>query len=92
MSLEDMIHRFTANPAKRFQLSGRGMIKPGYAADIVLFDSEQIIDTATYEDPDQFPIGIPYVIVNGQMAVDSEKITGSLSGHALRRSPSNSTH
>lgn len=92
MSLEDMIHRFTANPAKRFQLSGRGMIKPGYAADIVIFDSEQIIDTATYEDPDQFPIGIPYVIVNGQMAVDSEKITGSLSGHALRRSPSNSTH
>ena len=92
MSLEAMIQRFTENPAKRFQLSCRGLIKTGYVADIVIFDSEHIIDTATYEDPEQFPIGIPYVLVNGEVAVDSEKITGSLSGHALRRSVTNSNH
>ena len=55
----------------------------GYKADVVVFDSEHVIDTATYDDPKQFPIGIPFVLVNGQVAVDSERCTGVMAGQAV---------
>lgn len=86
MSLEAMVQRMADNPARRFGLKGRGRIEVGYAADIVIFDADRVIDTATYDDPAQYPVGIPYVLVNGQLAVDDECCTGSLSGQALRRS------
>ena len=66
ISLETMINRMTDAPARRFGLTGRGRLERGYAADIVVFDAERIIDTATYDDPRQYPAGIPYVIVNGR--------------------------
>ena len=86
MSLEDMVQRMADNPARRFGLKGRGRIENGYAADMVVFDADRVIDTATYDDPAQYPAGIPYVLVNGRIAVDDERCTGSLSGQALRRS------
>ena len=86
MSLEAMVQRMADNPARRFGLKGRGRIEKGYAADIVVFDADRVIDTATYDDPAQYPVGIPYVLVNGRIAVDDERCTGSLSGQALRRS------
>ena len=83
MSLEQMIQRIANNPAKTFNLKGRGLLKEGYFADIVIFDEDKIIDTATYDDAKQFPVGIPYVIVNGNIAVNNEVCTGLFAGHAV---------
>ncbi len=83
MSLEEMIQRVSNNPAKTFNLTNRGLLKEGYFADIVIFDEEKIIDTATYDDAKQFPIGIPYVIVNGSIAVNNENCTGIFAGQAV---------
>jgi N-acyl-D-amino-acid deacylase len=83
ISLETMISRMTDAPARRFGLQRRGRLERGYAADIVAFDADRIIDTATYDDPRQEPAGIPYVIVNGQVAVDGERCTGVLAGEAV---------
>ena len=80
------MQRMTDNPACRFGLKDRGRIELDYAADIVIFDAERLIDTATYDDPAQYPVGMHYVLVNGTIAVDAEQCTGSMSGQALRRS------
>jgi len=68
------------------QLQDRGRIAQGYAADLVVFDADRVIATSSYDDPEQYPVGIPYVLVNGVIAVDAERCTGSMSGQALRRS------
>ena len=83
ISLETMIQRMTDAPARRFGLTRRGRLEPGYRADVTVFDAERIIDTATYDDPRQEPAGIPYVIVNGRLAVDGERCTGVLAGEAV---------
>ena len=83
ISLEQMIQRISNNPAKTFKLKGRGLLKEGYFADIVIFDEDKIIDTATYDDAKQFPVGIPYVIVNGSIAVNNEVCTGVFAGQAV---------
>ena len=83
ITLEGMVHRMTDRPARRFGLTRRGRIEKGYYADITVFDAEHVIDTATYDDPRQFPIGIPHVLVNGQVAVDNERCTGVLAGQAV---------
>ena len=83
LGLEEMVQRMTENPALRFGLTKRGRLAEGYYADIVVFDAETIIDTATYEDPKQFPLGIPFVLVNGQIAVDNGRCTGVMAGQAV---------
>ena len=83
MSLEQMVQRMTENPARRFGLTRRGRIETGYYADLVVFDPEHIIDNATYDDPNQFPTGIPFVVVNGEVAVEHERCTGVLAGQAV---------
>ena len=83
LTLEQMVQRMTDNPARRFGLTGRGRIESGYYADVVVFDPERVIDTATYDDPRQFPVGIPYVLVNGEVAVDNDQCTGVLAGRAI---------
>ena len=83
MSLESMVQRMTDNAARRFGLTGRGRLEQGYFADVVVFDADRIIDTATYDDPQQYPVGIPFVIVNGQVAVDQERCTGVMAGQAI---------
>ncbi len=83
MTLEQMVQRMTDNPARRFGLTGRGRIQRGYFADVAVFDAERIIDNATYDDPRQYPSGIPFVLVNGQVAVDQERCTGVLAGQAV---------
>ena len=55
----------TENPVQRFGLTKRGRIKKLYYADIVVFDPDRIIDTDTYDDPRQYPVGNPFVLVNG---------------------------
>ena len=83
LNIEQMIQRMTQNPAKRFGLNKRGALLEGNYADLVIFDQDQIIDTATYDNPKQFPIGIPYVVINGEIAVNKEVCTGSISGQAI---------
>jgi N-acyl-D-aspartate/D-glutamate deacylase len=83
LSLEQMVQRMTDAPARRFGLRRRGRIERGCNADLVVFDAERINDNATYDDPRQFPTGIPFVIVNGGVAVDHERCTGLLGGQAI---------
>ena len=83
LNLEQMVQRMTDNAAQRFGLTRRGRIESGYFADVALFDAELIIDNATYDDPRQFPTGVPFVLVNGQVAVEREECTGVLAGHAV---------
>jgi N-acyl-D-aspartate/D-glutamate deacylase len=81
--LETMVQRMTDAPARRFGLTRRGRLVAGHFADVVVFDAERVIDNSTYDDPCRFPSGIPYVVVNGQVAVDGERPTGVLAGQAV---------
>ncbi len=83
MSLETMVQRMTDNPARRFGLTGRGRIQEGYFADVVVFDPDTVIDTATFEDPMHHPVGIPHVLVNGAIAVEDGECTGVMAGQAV---------
>ena len=65
ISLEDAIRKMTSLPAQTFGFRDRGLIREGFAADLVIFDENTIIDQATFDKPHQFPLGISYVIVNG---------------------------
>jgi N-acyl-D-amino-acid deacylase len=82
-SLEQVVQRVTQNPAERFQLKGRGVLRKGNFADVVVFDADRISDLSSFEDPRVHPAGIPFVIVNGKVAVDHERCTGVLAGEAL---------
>jgi N-acyl-D-amino-acid deacylase len=73
----------TDRPARRFGIAQRGRIQKDYYADITLFDAERVVDTATFDDPRKHPVGIPYVLVNGQVAVDDDRCTGVLAGQAV---------
>jgi N-acyl-D-amino-acid deacylase len=69
LTLEQAIHKMTALPASRVQLRDRGTLAVGQAADLVVFDASRVADTATYEQPFQYPVGISLVVVNGQVAL-----------------------
>ncbi len=85
MSMNEAIHKITMLPAKTFGIRGRGIIKKGAFADIVIFDVKKIIDKATFDNPFLKPAGIYYVIVNGVPAVSEGKFTGQTAGRVLRR-------
>ena len=84
LGLEECVRKLTAIPAARLGLKDRGMLRPGNSADLVIFDPATVQDTATYENPRSHPLGIPYVIVNGQIVKDNDEQTDSLPGRALR--------
>ena len=85
LSLEAAIHKMTGAPAERVGLlRERGVIRQGLFADIVVFDPDKVIDRATFESPNQYPIGIEYVLVNGKVSVDKGQRTGALAGRVLR--------
>ena len=85
--MEQAIRAATGLPAGILGLKDRGLIKPGYAADLVVFDPAAIADRATYEKPHQYAAGIPYVLINGRLAVDGGKLTGILASKPLPRNP-----
>ena len=85
MPLEQAIRKITALPAQREHLTGRGLVKEGFFADITIFDPATIIDKATYANPTQISQGIKYVIVNGQVAFEDGHLTGAMAGRALKR-------
>lgn len=76
LPIETAIRKITSLPAQREHLEGRGLLKPGFFADITIFDPATIIDHATYTKPDQLSTGVDYVIVNGQLEYDGGKLTG----------------
>ena len=76
----------TALPAQRLGLKDRGILRDGMKADIVVFNPDTVRATATFEDPKQFPVGIDYVLGNGQPVIDGGVHTGAHPGRALRRS------
>ncbi|HEU5452123.1 MAG TPA: D-aminoacylase [Terriglobales bacterium] len=84
LTLEDAIRKFTSLPAQREKLHDRGEVKPGYFADITIFDPQKVDDVATYENPAQQSVGIEYVLVNGVVELEHGKLTGQLGGRPLR--------
>ena len=83
--LEEMIKKMTAIPASRFGFDKRGLLQPGYYADMVVFNPDKIADRATWVNPHQYPVGVEYVIVNGQVVVEHGEHTGRLPGKILRK-------
>ncbi len=83
LPLEEAIRKMTSWPATRMRLASRGMIKEGNWADVVIFDYDKIQDLATYEKPLLSPVGIDYVLVNGQVVIENGKHTGARPGHVL---------
>ncbi|WP_371496835.1 D-aminoacylase [Kitasatospora sp. NBC_00374] len=85
LGLEETVARMTGRPARRLGLHRRGVIRPGYAADLVLFDPRTVRDTATFDRPRSPAAGIPYVFVGGTAVIDDSRPTGARPGRALRR-------
>jgi len=85
LTLEQAIRKMTSFPAQRFGLQSRGLLKPGMVADIVVVDPDTVVDTATYQEPHQLPKGIEYVMVNGEITVQSSEPLGTLAGRTLRK-------
>lgn len=84
VSLEAAIHKMSGFPATRFGLRDRGFVRPGYGADLVLFDPATVADEATWADPFRAPTGIARVLVNGETVVAAGEPTGALPGRVLR--------
>jgi N-acyl-D-amino-acid deacylase len=84
LGLEECVAHLTGRAAKRLRLADRGLVREGYAADLVLFDQNTIADTATFDEPRQQAAGIPYVLVNGTPVIDDGRHTGNLPGHSIR--------
>ncbi len=84
VSLEDAVRKMTSLPAQTFGFRDRGLIREGFAADLVIFDEKTISDRATYDQPHQFPVGISYVLVNGAVVLSNDQITEVRPGVALR--------
>jgi N-acyl-D-amino-acid deacylase len=85
LPLEEMLKKITSLVAQRFGLEKRGVIERNYFADLVVFDPNKIIDRATYTNPHQYPQGIEYVLVNGQVVIQNGEHTGQLPGMILRK-------
>ena len=83
ISLEEAIRRMTSLPAQKFQLNGRGLLREGYAADIAIFNENEVTDLATFERPHAYSTGFHYVLVNGVVTVDNGKHNGQRAGKAL---------
>lgn len=84
-SLSEAVRKMAALPAQRFGLNDRGMVREGYAADLLLFDPETVLDTASFTEPVKLAIGIESVWVNGTLSYCSHSSTGQRAGRFLPR-------
>jgi len=88
LSLEAAVHKMTGATARALKLLDRGLLQPGYRADVTIFDPDDFTDRATYGDPHQYPTGErTSVIVNGTLVVQNARHTGATPGRVLRRAP-----
>lgn len=85
LTLPQAVFKVTGGAAAALGLAGRGVLREGYAADVVVFDAGRIAERATYDDPHQYATGVSTVIVNGEVVVDGGDHTGALPGRVLRR-------
>jgi N-acyl-D-amino-acid deacylase len=85
ITLPDAVRRMTSAPAQRLRIKDRGILREGFWADITLFDPDTVEDKATFRDPKQYPTGIPYVVVNGEVVLDNGVHTGKMPGKALKK-------
>lgn len=84
LSLEDAVRKMTSFPAQRLGLWDRGVIRESMWADIVVFNPDTVMDKATYQNPHQYPEGIEYVIVNGEIVIANGQQTQNCPGRVLR--------
>jgi N-acyl-D-amino-acid deacylase len=85
LSLSECVRHMTSLPAQRLGLADRGLVRPGMAADITVFDPATVRDAATYDEPRRLAEGFEYVAVNGELVLDGGVHTGATPGRALRR-------
>jgi N-acyl-D-amino-acid deacylase len=85
LTWQEAVRKATALPAEKLGLRDRGQLKAGKRADIVLLDPQRIADRATFTEPYQYPEGIEYVLVNGQIVIGGGEHTGALPGEVLER-------
>jgi N-acyl-D-amino-acid deacylase len=85
LSLEGAVRKMTSLPMQRLGIWDRGLIRKGMRADITIFDPKKISDRATYKNPEQYPIGIQYVLVNGKIVMEEGRLTGLRPGIVMRR-------
>jgi N-acyl-D-amino-acid deacylase len=85
LTLESAIQKMTGMPAAALRLNDIGVVRVGARADIAIFNADSVADLATFQEPHQYPAGIPYVIVNGTVVVDGGRFTGARAGRVLRR-------
>ncbi len=84
LTLPDAIRKFTSLPAGRLRLADRGLLKRGFAADVVVFDPEAVTDHATFAEPNQLSSGMQWVLVNGEPVIADGEMTGARPGQVLR--------
>jgi N-acyl-D-aspartate/D-glutamate deacylase len=83
LTLEDAVRKMTSLPAQTLRLKDRGMLKEGYWADVVVFDPDTVSDPATYQNPQQYAKGVPFVFVNGVVVIDGGNHTGARPGKVI---------
>jgi N-acyl-D-aspartate/D-glutamate deacylase len=83
LSLPEAIKKMTSMNADKLGIKDRGRLAEGMRADVVLFDAQRVVDRATFQNPHQYPEGIPYVIVNGVVTIDNGRHTGALAGEVI---------
>ena len=84
LSFPEAIRKMTSLPAQTLGFLDRGLLRPGMKADVVILDPERVADRATFENPQQFPVGIEYVLVNGTLVAERGRHTGARPGRILR--------
>ncbi len=84
VSLPEAIYKMSGFPAERFGIKDRGVLKPGMAADVVIFDPETVKAHATWQEPRLTPTGIPFVLVNGEIVIAKGRANGALPGKVVR--------
>jgi N-acyl-D-amino-acid deacylase len=92
ISLPFAVRGMTSLPAGFFGISGRGLIREGFYADLVILDEARVRDLSTYEEPHRYSEGIVHVIVNGRVAFRDGRPTGTLAGSPLMRFPARPAH
>jgi N-acyl-D-amino-acid deacylase len=85
LSLEEAMRKMTSFPAQKFGLWKKGIVREGMDADLIIFDPDTIAERSTFQEPHQYPAGLPYVILNGQVVVDQERYTGKLAGQVVKK-------
>ena len=83
LTLEDAVRKMSSLPAQILGLRDRGQLREDFVADVVVFDPQEVLDTNTYEAPKSYAAGVPYVIVNGVVVIDSGEHTGARPGRPV---------